>query len=63
MYVDGDGPAEISLKLPPGDYSVQWLDVFTGDKKDGEAFKHPGGEKVLKTAAFRNGIAVRISRK
>jgi hypothetical protein len=39
------------------------VDVFTGDKKDGEAFKHPGGEKVLKTAAFRNGIAVRISRK
>ena len=63
MYVDGDGPAEISLKLPPGDYSVQWVDVFTGDKKDAGGFKHPGGEKILKTAAFRDGIAARISRK
>jgi hypothetical protein len=63
MYVDGDGPAEISLKLPPGDYSVQWVDVITGDKKDVGAFKHPGGEKVLKTAAFRNGVAARIHRK
>jgi hypothetical protein len=63
MYVDGDGPAEISLKLPPGDYSVQWVDVITGGKKDVGAFKHPGGEKVLKTGAFRNGVAARISRK
>ncbi len=63
MYVDGDGPAEISLKLPPGEYSVQWVDVITGDKKDVRGFKHRGGEKILKTAAFRNGIAARISRK
>jgi hypothetical protein len=63
MYVDGDGPAEISLKLPRGEYSVHWVDVITGDKKDGGGFKHPGGEKILKTAAFRNGIAARISRK
>jgi hypothetical protein len=63
MYVDGDGPAEISLKLPPGHYSVQWVDVITGDKKDAGAFRHPGGEKILKTAGFRDGIAARISRK
>jgi hypothetical protein len=63
MYVDGNGPAEISLKLPPGQYSVQWVDVITGDEKDVGGFKHPGGEKILKSAAFRDGIAARISRK
>ncbi|MGE5054510.1 MAG: hypothetical protein ACM3WP_10130 [Acidobacteriota bacterium] len=63
MYVDGDGPAEIRLKLPPGKYSGSWVDAITGERKDVGGFNHPGGEKILKTPAFRNGIAARISRK
>lgn len=63
MYVDGDGPAEISLKLPPGEYSGSWVDVITGGKRDVVTFKHPGRETILKTPAFKNGIAARISRK
>lgn len=63
MYVDGNGPAEISLKLPPGEYSLSWVDVTTGEKIDAGAFKHPGGQKILKTPIFSNGLAARISRK
>lgn len=63
MYVDGDGPTEITLKLPPGEYSGNWLDVSTGDKKDLRRFKHPGGEKNLDTPIFKNGIAIRLSKR
>jgi hypothetical protein len=63
MYVDGDGPTEITLILPPGEYSGTWVDVITGDKKDLPEFKHLGGDKILTTPAFRSGIAARISRK
>ena len=49
------------VALGQGDH-IHLLDI-TGDKKDGGGFKHPGGEKILKTAAFRNGIAARINRK
>ena len=63
IYVDGDGPTEITLKLPPGEYSGNWLDVSTGDKKDLRRFKHPGGEKNLDTPIFKNGIAIRLSKR
>jgi hypothetical protein len=63
MYVDGDGPTEITLILPPGEYSGTWVDVITGDKKDLPGFKHLGGNKILTIPAFRSGIAARISRK
>ncbi len=63
MYVDGDGPTEITFKLPAGEYSATRVDVVTGEKKDTGQFKHAGGEKILKTPEFRNGIAMRIRRK
>ena len=33
MYVDGKGPTDIALKLPPGEHSGSWFDVVTGNKK------------------------------
>jgi hypothetical protein len=63
LYLDGDGATEISVNLPAGTYSLSWLDITTGDKKDGGEFAHHGGQKTLTTPAFRNGIAARISRR
>lgn len=63
MYLDGDGPAELRLNLPAGEYSVWWVDVVSGEKKDAGSLKHPGGEKAITSPAFRNGIAIRISRR
>ena len=63
MYVDGNGPADLSLNFPAGEYSVWWMDVVSGEKKREGVFKHVGGERMVRSPAFRNGIAVRISRR
>jgi hypothetical protein len=63
VYLDGNGPAELILNLPAGDYAVWWVDVVSGAKKDGGAFKHEGGKKSVKCPMFKGGIAMRISRR
>lgn len=63
LYLDGNGPTELVLNLPSGEYSVFWVDVVSGEKKDGGTFRHPGGDKTVKSPAFKNGIALRISRR
>src|SRR4029077_11588926 len=62
LYLDGNGPVELSLNLPAGEYAVWWVDVVSGEKKDVGSFKHAGEEKTITSPAFRNGIAMRISR-
>jgi len=63
VYLDGNGPSEVSLNLVAGDYSAAWVDVVSGEKKDVGTFHHLGGVKTIQSPAFRDGIAVRISRK
>jgi hypothetical protein len=62
MYLDGNGPAELRLNLPAGEYVVWWVDVVSGEKHE-ERIRHEGGEKMVQSPAFRNGIGVRISRR
>ena len=62
MYLDGKGPAELKLNLPAGEYSVTWVDVVTGGKRE-ESFRHQGGVKVVRTPEFREGIGLRIVRR
>jgi hypothetical protein len=62
MYVDGNGPAEITLKLTPGRYALTWMDVATGATTGQETFAHSGGDRVVKSPDFRNGIAMRLRR-
>lgn len=63
MYVDGEGPSEITMKLPGGRYSATWIDVISGDKKDAGSFQHAGGERILTSPQFKNGIALRITKR
>lgn len=60
IYLDGDGPTDITLHLPAGEYSGKWINTQTGAVEKPESFRHAGGEKVLHTPAFRNGIALRL---
>lgn len=62
MYFDGSGPSIVMFDLPPGDYSGQWLDTKTGRVERPETFRHTGGEKVLRTPKFTDGIALRLKR-
>jgi hypothetical protein len=60
LYFDGDGPADVTLELPAGEYSGEWIDVETGNVARAERFTHTGGDRVLRTPEFRGGIALRL---
>lgn len=60
LYLDGDGPVDLTLNLPAGDYSGAWVNTKTGAIEAPENFQHRGGEKVFHTPEFRNGIALRL---
>ena len=62
MYVDGQGPVDILMSLPAGEYRVTWTDVITGKAKNGGAFRHTGGNKIISTPEFRNGVAMLLAR-
>jgi hypothetical protein len=63
MYFDGSGPIEVTLDLPPGDYSGAWWNTRTGEIERPENFRHAGGQRVVQTPGFRDGIALRLTRK
>ena len=62
MYLDGEGPTALTLDLPAGDYTGEWVDVQTG-KSQPMAFRQNGGEKTIQTPQFHAGIALRLTRK
>jgi hypothetical protein len=62
IYLDGNGPTDLTLELPAGNYSCEWVNVATGEIAQLEKFAHKGGEKVLQSPAFQNGIALRMRR-
>ncbi|MGC2528490.1 MAG: hypothetical protein WA639_12130 [Candidatus Acidiferrum sp.] len=62
IYLDGNGPTSLTLELPPGSYSCEWVNVATGRSEQWEKFAHRGGEKVLQSPTFQNGVALRLKR-
>jgi hypothetical protein len=62
VYLDGNGPTELTLELPRGQYSCEWVNVKTGTIEQLEGFTHEGGKKILTSPAFQNGIALRLKR-
>jgi hypothetical protein len=63
MYLDGNGPADVTFSLPAGTYEYSWVEVATGKRSEAVEFVHSGGEKMLETPAFKNGIAMRMRRR
>jgi hypothetical protein len=62
IYLDGNGPCDVTLDLPTGQYSGEWINVRTGRVDKSETFRHAGGDKVLQSPEFQNGIALRLKR-
>ena len=62
IYLDGNGPTDVTLELSRGQYSCEWLNVKTGSIEQLENFSHKGGEILLSSPAFQSGIALRLSR-
>jgi len=62
MYIDGQGPADITLNLPAGEYRLTWTDVVSGEARNGGTFRHTGGDKTISSSEFQNGVAMRLVR-
>jgi hypothetical protein len=62
IYFDGSGPTQVTLELPAGRYSSEWINVVSGSVESLENFRHAGREKVLDSPPFQNGIALRLKK-
>jgi hypothetical protein len=62
MYFDGSGPIAVTLSLPAGAYSGDWINTETGSVARAEKFHHGGGPLTLQTPEFQDGIAFRLNR-
>jgi len=62
VYLDGRGPVTVTLDLPAGAYSCEWLDPETGNIAGREKLRSSGGPTLLPSPEFRDGMAVRIRR-
>jgi len=61
IYLDGNGPTELTLVLPKARYSEEWIDIRTGAPLRSASFSHPGGPISLQSPKFTNGIALRLA--
>jgi hypothetical protein len=62
IYLDGNGPAELTLTLPAGNYRAEWFNTKTGAIDKSENFYQAGATKILMSPPFENGIALRVAR-
>ncbi len=61
IYVTGDGPVHLILDLPARRYTAEWIDTKNGGVDGQTAFDHPGGDAALKSPAFSEDIALKIT--
>lgn len=54
--------ASLTLELPHGEYSVEWVNTKTGSIDKAERIKHDGGERTLMSPTFADDVALRINR-
>jgi len=62
LYLDGNGPSRVTLRLPKGNYRGEWINTITADTTPVPAFKSNGGEQALSSPPFASGIALRLTR-
>jgi hypothetical protein len=60
VYVNGNGPAELALELPAGEYKAEWLNTKTSHVEKTESFRHGGGSHTLQVPHYADDIALRI---
>lgn len=52
--------AKLTLDLPPGGYSAEWLNPTTGQTEKRETWTHSGGERTVESPLFQADLALRI---
>lgn len=62
IYLNGTGPAELTLQLTAGQYSVEWVSTRDGKVIEMRPLAHRGGTVKLRGPAFTEDIALRIKK-
>jgi hypothetical protein len=62
VYVNGGTQAELALELPTGSYKAEWVSTRTGQVAKTEAFSHAAGNRTLTSPAYKEDIALRVTR-
>jgi len=61
--VAGQRQAKLTLELPQGDYTAEWLDPTSGQIAQRDTWSHAGGERVVESPRFAADLALRIVRR
>ena len=62
LYISGGEGVQLSLNLPAGRYSAEWIDTRTGQISKSERVDHAGGVSNLVSPAYSEDIALAIRR-
>lgn len=62
LYLAGGAQATLSMELPAGRYTAEWVNTKTGRIDKRESLRHPGGTVALASPAYEDDIALRIVR-
>ena len=60
IYLQRGKAANLSVELPAGSYTVQWLDTLTGKIVTTEKRRHSGGTVTLNVPPYAEDIALSI---
>lgn len=62
IYLEGEGPAELTLEVPQGNYTVEWFDTITGTSIKKEKARALKEGLRLVSPSFDDDVALRITR-
>jgi len=62
MVVPGNYREDLVVRIPAGHYHAEWVDPETGSVLASEDLVHEGGDRVLKTLAYKIDIALSLKR-
>jgi len=56
-------PASLTIEFPSGAYQAEWVETASGKVQGNENFEHQSGHRTLTAPAFREDVALRITRR
>ncbi len=63
IYICGGSQAELTIKIPAGEYQAQWIDTRAGKVVKEQSFSQAAASRTLKSPVYCEDIALRILRR
>lgn len=60
LYLKGGTQADLTLTLPKGTYTADWINTKTGALEKSDRLDHPGGDATLSSPTYAEDIALRL---